>query len=336
MSLACRLLAERVCCQAVSLSWLHVAGSAPLTVASKCLLKLSFLAARGEQPPNFSHPVLLEASLAPHQCRCRCMAASSLQPLLEGAGLHALVSHVLPLLSPHELGRLSASCSRLRTVVAGLPEATWQACAWRSQPHPQHPIHSAASCRAYLRRQHAAHTAISSGRSSVTTAPAGLYTVLAPDLSRHAVVHRASLQLLDAATHRESARYELPWNSSWGGPQWDSSGSCIALPWGANWCGEEDVDLGEPTRTGLCILHLQTGGLTHIDLGMQSACCIFGGFTQAGSIVVRQIRAVSESGASLTLLERSSTARLPALAAVHTILQRRWSWRQQGRMLQHT
>ena len=60
--------------------------------------------------------------------------AGSLMPpalrlLLDGAGLDALLERILPLLPLRALGRLSATSRRLRALVAGLPEATWHACA---------------------------------------------------------------------------------------------------------------------------------------------------------------------------------------------------------------
>ena len=223
------------------------------------------------------------------------MATLSLQPLLEGAGLDVLFSHALPLLGLHDLGRLASTSRRLRAVVADVPESTWQACAWRSQPHPQHPIHSAASCRAYLCRQHAAHAAISSGRSGVVPTPPAYEAILAPDLTRHAVLRNRqsvsgshSLQLLDATTHSETACYKLPLRESWGLPHWDQASSRVALPWGSNWYTDDDEGL--PVPTGVCIVELRTGGLTHIDLGLQSTCSILGGVTAAGSTVVRHMR----------------------------------------------
>ena len=216
------------------------------------------------------------------------MAVSSLQPLLEGAGLDALVTHVLPLLSPHDLGRLACASRRLRAVVADVPESTWQAAAWRTYPHQQHPIHCAASCQAYLRRQHATHAAISSGRTSMTVAAGPRHAQLAPDLTRHAALRETAsgghfLQLLDVATQHEVARFELPPLQFRQAPSWDLSSSRIALTWGADWISEYGQ---APVASGVCIVHVLTGNMTQAALGPQPTCPIFGGFNPGGSALV--------------------------------------------------
>ena len=215
------------------------------------------------------------------------MAASSLQPLLEGAGLDALLTHILPLLSLHELGRLAASCRRLRVVVAHVPEAKWQAAAWRSQPHPQHPIHRAASCQAYLRRQHAVHSAVSAGCVMVTTTPP-TPGKLAPDLSAYAALIRQSdgtdsLQVLEMATHRLRTCIRLPPLNFQSPVHWDQASSRVALPWGIVWHEKQDY----PVCTGVCLVHLQTGGVAQIQLGLQVQGPVFGGFTLSSLAYVR-------------------------------------------------
>ena len=220
------------------------------------------------------------------------MDAFSLQPLLEGAGLDALLSHVLPLLSLHDLGQLASTSRRLRAVVAEVPESTWQACARRIQPHPQHPIHRAASCQAYLRRQHAMHADISAGRSTLST-PAEQRVFLSPDFATHSWLLRRdggapSLQLLDAATQRERARFRLAPRSYRSVHFWDQASSCVALLWGAPWFADDHDSLALPASTGLCIVHARTGELSHIKLGLQSGCTLFEAFTPNGSVVLHQ------------------------------------------------
>ena len=235
------------------------------------------------KPSTLPSPLLV----CPELALCAGMAAASLQPLLEGAGLDALLSHVLPLLSLHDLGRLCASCRRLRTVVSTAPAAVWQASANRSQPHPQHPVHSAVSCQAYLRQQHATHAAISSRRSVVTTMSSspGNHS---PDLSAYATllseaVGSHSLQLLDLATLRETASIKLPALDYARWLFWDRTSDRVALPWGSTW--RDNVVPAVPT--GLCIVHAQSGELTQIDLGLESDRVIFGGFTPDGSVIIR-------------------------------------------------
>ena len=218
------------------------------------------------------------------------MPVSSLQPLLEGAGLDCLLSHVLPLLSLHDLGRLASTSQRLRAVVADVQEATWQACAWRSQPHPQHPIHRAASCQAYLRTQHATHTAISSGRTTVTRAPKVHDPVLAPDLSSHAVLGKTCsggkvLRLFDSATERQTACFQLPQQHYYALPSWDLTGSRIAVLWGSSWC----FNPGPLDSTGFCIVNLDAATVSRVDLGLQLPGVSIG-FTPGGSVVVSHQR----------------------------------------------
>ena len=228
------------------------------------------------------------------------MAASSLQPLLEGAGRDALLTHILPLLSPHDLGRLAATSRSLRAVVAEAPEAVWQAASQQSHPHQQHPIHLAASCQAYLRRQHAVHAAISSGRSSlviphVQTVRLGFK--LSPDFSTYSQLLRRetsspSLQLLDAATQQELARISLPVHDYIHVYFWNQASSRVALRWGAAW--SEDEDVATATSTGLCLVQTQTGELSQVDLGLQSGFVDFGGFTPCDSVLVRQTTPTDE------------------------------------------
>ena len=172
------------------------------------------------------------------------MAACSLEPLLEGAGDQVLVAHVLPQLSLHELGRLASVCRRLRTAVAAVRERVWQAMARVSLPHPQHPVHRAASCRAYMRQQHTVAAALASGHGAHETHQLRQPGALAPNLSTYAVLVRVGratqiLVLRDLATRCELQRFCLPaqeyvgWHFFRHGVYWDAESRCCAMPWGA-------------------------------------------------------------------------------------------------------
>ena len=221
------------------------------------------------------------------------MATSRLQPLLEGAGLDALLSHVLPLLSLHDLGRLCAVSQRLHTIVSTAP-AVWQASARSSLPHPQHPIHRAVSCQAYLRQQHAVHAAADSGGSSHDVHSLGKPGAPAPDLCKYAVLvdddeGNCSLDVHDLSSEQKLASWGLPglpyvaWVYSRHGLHWTQDSRLCALPWGAPWHDEwEGTD-----EAGLCIVDVQTGTITHVNLGEHTASLWWPGFTASGMLLVR-------------------------------------------------
>ena len=263
------------------------AGTSLLLAARTC--KLSLLAPRCA--PHALSPAL--SALHAHRLLAG-VAACGLEPLLEGAGLQVLVAHVLPQLSLHELGRLATVCRRLRTAVITAPEALWQGTARVSLPHPQHPVHRAASCRAYLCQQHTVHAALRSGRGAHVTHQLRQPGALAPNLSTYAVlvrIGRAShiLVLRELASRRELQRFQLPaqeflgWHFFSHGVYWDSESRRCALPWGRAWLDSQDY----AGSAGLCIVDTQTGGTALIPLGNQAFWLACTGFTPGGLLVVR-------------------------------------------------
>ena len=220
------------------------------------------------------------------------MAACSMQPLLAGAGLDPFVSHFLPLLSLHDLGRLSSTYRRVRTVVDTAPDAVWKATARHSQPHPDHPVHRAASCPAYLRQQHAVHAAINSGHSAHRTFSSPGPGELAPDLATCALLNKAnadagySLELRDLASQHLQASFSLPdldYDRSSFSVTWDwTSGRC-AVRWGRAWYR---IQPGTQSTGGVCIVDTRTGSVAVIDLGPQPATPSCGGFA-AGLLLLR-------------------------------------------------
>ena len=222
------------------------------------------------------------------------MAASSLQPLLEGAGLDCFASHVLPLLSLCDLGRLASTSRLLRAVVADVPESVWAASAWHSQPHPQHPIHSAASCPAYLRRQHAVHAAIDTGRGDLTTLEGSCWP--APDMTKSASFAPAAsedaqqdrIQLLDLPGGGSVAVFDVPAHDEYLQVRpmtWDPASRRIALPWGEIW----ENDTYEEATAGICVLDTQTGAVSEFELDQQPRQTLFRGWTPCGWLLIRHL-----------------------------------------------
>ena len=245
-----------------------------------CSHRLS--ATHPQAPDNAAHTALFLLSG---------MAPRSLELLLEGTGLHALVNHVLPLLGLHELGRLATVCQRLHTVVADAPEHVWQASARLSQPHLQHPVHRAASCRAYLREQHALHAAIDAGSSRHECRFGSEPGAVAPDLTTCALLVRDpgghdDLVLVELSTSRELKRFRLPAREYLKCSElivWDPCGRLCMLPWGEAWSTLE----GASTDAGACIVDTWAGAVAEISLGVQGpGCPVCDGFSPAGLLLV--------------------------------------------------
>ena len=218
------------------------------------------------------------------------MSACSLQTLLEGAGLDVLLTHVLPLLSLHDLGCLACSCRRLRAVAAEAPAAVWQAGAHRLHPHPAHPVHRATSCQAYLRQQHAVHAALGAGRSVRTTCSMPEPGVLSPDFDACAVLVKHgdshSLVLREPASQRELKRISLPaqqYLMSSYGLKWGPATRCCAVLWGEAWVTQD----APRHKAGVCIVDTHTDAVHACNLGWQRAIPLYGGFLPSGYLLVQ-------------------------------------------------
>ena len=226
------------------------------------------------------------------------MAACGLQPLLEGAGLDCFVSRVLPRLSLSELAHLGATCRCLHTLLtADSAEAIWQASARHSLPHPQHPIHRVGSCQAYLRQQHAVHAAIETGGGHKHTITAEGQGALVPDAAT-AVAYRKDgagghwLVLRDLATGAETASFHLPDLASARRSRslyWDPENRRCMVPW-----GKARRRTAEPIRRGFYLIDRQTGGVTRVEMGLQSRRLLCGGFSASGLLFIQHTAATGQ------------------------------------------
>ena len=198
-----------------------------------------------------------------------------------------------------------------------------QACSHLSFPHLQHPIHAAASCRSYMRRQTDVHASIERGQATLTTLCASdpdnrLLGCLAPNLSTHARLWKGSprLELEElpgphAASHsfRQTARIKVPVRD-YTVLLWDPACRHLAMSWGALGYGSGTVP------AGVDILDTHQNSLAEIDLGLQSRHCRCQGFSQSGGLLVRHD---TPSGLRWTVFNVAGTA-LHSIASVHTLL----------------
>ena len=198
-------------------------------------------------------------------------------PLLSlPAHMAELVLAQLPLTA---LGRLSATCTGLRTLVNCQPQATWKAAAGRAGCGKGHPVHTAVpSVQAYLRRQRATAANITASRCRVihSQQPMG---ILSPDGTQLATVEAAAGAMhLHVTPLHDSAlptqRWRLPFRVDYldhaSGHAWDVGSSTLALCAGLGWGVAGDAThQAEGDPADIVLLDLATGAHHEVSLGLQ-------------------------------------------------------------------